>query len=143
MTSPPPPQRLQPFGNGCFDRPQSGYDPRYFDPTDPLYASSTSPIPGQTAAQYRADTANGPRNFRYKKENVFMGIVIADSIGDVGPYLTGKADILGALISLDRVSGAFGSGQATIKYSSVAISPARLNAPYVKRPGTFRQLATQ
>lgn len=118
------------------------YDPRYFDPADPLYSSSTSPISGQTAAQYRADTANRPRYFNYNGSNTFKGIIIADSIGEIGPGITGNADIIGALISLDRVNGSVGSGHASINYSSASVSFAISTLPYTKRAGSFRQLTS-
>jgi hypothetical protein len=134
-------------GGGC---PYSGtgiliihnprYDPRYFDPTHALYMSATSPIPGQTAEQYRADPLNQPRYFNYNANNTFKGIIIADSVGEIGPGITGSAAILGALISLDRVNGSVGTGQATIGYSTAAINHAIDSIPYTKMRGTFRHL---
>ncbi len=127
-------------GTGIMILHNPRYNPRYFDPLDPLYTSGTSPISGQTAAQYRADTLNQPRYFNYNANNNFKGIIIADSIGEIGPGISGSAAILGAIISLDRVNGAIGTGNATISYSSMAVNNAVNSIPYTKRRGTFRQL---
>ncbi len=129
-------------GTGILILHNPRYNPRYFDPADPLYSSSTSPISGQTAAQYRADAANQPRYFNYNANNSFKGIVIADSIGEIGPGITGSAAILGAMISLDRVNGSVGTGNATISYSLAAINNAINSIPYTKQRGTFRHLLT-
>jgi hypothetical protein len=130
-------------GDGILILHNPRYDPRYFDPSDPLYSSATSPIPGQTAAQYRADPANAPRYFNYNASNTFKGIVIADCIGEIGPGITGNAAILGGIISLDRVNGSIGAGNSTISYSSAAIEAAKDAMTYARRPGTYRQLLTQ
>ncbi len=127
-------------GDGILVLHNPRYSPRYFDPLDPLYTSGTSPISGQTAAQYRADTLNQPRYFNYNANNTFKGIIIADSIGEIGPGISGSAAILGAIISLDRVNGAIGTGNASIGYSSIAVSNAVNSVPYTKQRGTFRQL---
>lgn len=129
-------------GTGILILHNPRYNPRYFDPLDPLYTSSTSPITGQTAAQYRADTANQPRYFNYNAHNSFKGLVIADSIGEIGPGITGSAAVLAAMISLDRVNGSIGTGNATISYSLAAINNALDSIPYTKQRGTFRHLLT-
>lgn len=127
-------------GTGIMILHNPRYDPRFFDPTNPLYSSSTSPVAGQTAAQYRSDSANQPRYFNYNASNNFKGIIIADSIGEIGPGITGNANILGAIISLDRVNGSVGTGNATIGYSTAAINNAINSIPYTKQRGTFRHL---
>jgi hypothetical protein len=127
-------------GTGILILHNPRYNPRYFDPIDPLYYSSTSPIPGQTAAEYRADTANQPRSFNYNANNTFRGIIIADSVGEIGPGITGNAALIGAIISLDRVNGAIGHGNAEICYSSIAVTQAVNSVPYTKRRETFRHL---
>jgi hypothetical protein len=127
-------------GTGILILHNPRYNPRYFDPTDPLYSSATSPIAGQTAAEYRADPLNQPRSFNYNANNTFKGLIIADSVGEIGPGITGNAAILGAIISLDRVNGAIGTGNAEIGYSSAAIANALNSIPYSRQRGTFRHL---
>ena len=127
-------------GSGILIVHNPRYDPRYFDPANALYSSSSSPIAGQTAAQYRADTANRPRYFNYNANNTFKGIIIADSVGEVGTGMAGNAGLLGALISLDRVNGAVGSGNSTIKYSSPTVTQAIASVPYLRKRGTYRRL---
>jgi hypothetical protein len=130
-------------GSGVLIVHNPRYDPRYFDPSDPLYNSSTSPIQGQTAAQYRADSANAPRYFNYNAANTFKGIIIADTVGEIGPGISGNAAIVGTILSLDRVNGSIGTGNAKISYSTAAIQAAKNSMPYVKASGTFRQLLPQ
>jgi hypothetical protein len=88
------------------------YDPREWDPSDPMYSSSA-------AAAHRANPdIYGPATLGNINGGVFRGVIIADEINKID----GNIVVYGAVVSLSRTNEVIiGSGTLTIAYSCDAL----------------------
>lgn len=88
------------------------FNPRYWDPADPLYSSAE-------AGTHRGDPGTyGPANIGNINGGTFKGIVIADKINKIN----GNVQIYGSVMSMTEIDvNIVGAGTATIKYSCSSI----------------------